>query len=268
MAIDLAPTAPPRELLAAQNSNLEDLKKSDIPDGSAHPGRTTQLASTTSPPPAAQAPAKNGSEPNHDRLFAAGQVDDWLKPIDASFPSESRDRQREFAKSPMAGAAGNIANSGGNPVTNPSQVQLASWNAPDGTSLRPVEPTVRLASRPAQTADSLATATNPQIRQTLLREAVVALAQGDTTAAIAAAQRGLAETPAQSAALYRVLGAAHYRRGEYQTAQAELAQALSLDNHDALAYFLMSATLEKLNDHQSAERFRAEAVRLDGRFGS
>ncbi len=53
MAIDLAPTAPPRELLAAQNSNLEDLKKSNIPDGSARPGRTdaTCLRDFSRPPP-------------------------------------------------------------------------------------------------------------------------------------------------------------------------------------------------------------------------
>jgi tetratricopeptide (TPR) repeat protein len=65
-----------------------------------------------------------------------------------------------------------------------------------------------------------------------------------------------------------VLGAAHYRRGEYQVAQTALAQALSLDKSDALAYFLMGSTLAKQNEHEAAAKYLAEAARLDVRFAN
>jgi tetratricopeptide (TPR) repeat protein len=183
-------------------------------------------------------------------------------PIDTQLPPGQIDHSHDISTQPAPMPSAIAASE----TPNPSRVQLASWNAPDGKPLRPVGPTVKLASRPEPSAGSAAASTNPQIRQSPLRESVVALAQGDTEAAIAAAQRGLAESSAQPSALYRVMGAAHYRRGEFQTAQGELAQALSLDNTDALSYFLMSATLEKLNEHEAAAGFRAEAARLDARF--
>ena len=101
-----------------------------------------------------------------------------------------------------------------------------------------------------------------------LQRSVEALAQGDTATAIELATAGLAQNPERPAPLYRVLGAAHYRRGEYQAAQIALAQALSLDKSDALAYFLMGSTLSKLGQSETAARCFAEAARLDPRYGS
>jgi uncharacterized protein HemY len=99
-----------------------------------------------------------------------------------------------------------------------------------------------------------------------LAKAVEWLSAGDTAAAIDAASRGLSSTPEDAAALYRVLGAAHYRQGEFEAAQAALAQALSLDKTDALAYFLMGSTLAKLNQPVAAAKQFSEAARLDARF--
>ncbi len=102
--------------------------------------------------------------------------------------------------------------------------------------------------------------------QSPLQEAVQSLAKGDTALAIDAATRGLSRTPDEAAALYRVLGTAHYRRGEYATAQTALAQALLLDKSDALTYFLMGSTLAKQNEHEAAAKYFAEAAKLDSRF--
>jgi tetratricopeptide (TPR) repeat protein len=266
MALDLVPTAAPRELLAATNTKFDELKKSSVADDPIHTDHRIQLASAVQPPAAGQQiqgsleGVAKGSSPT--RVFASDDINNWVMPIDTQLPSGQIDRSNDLSTQPAATPSAIAASA----TPSASRVQLASWNAPDGKSLRPVEPTVKLASRPEPSAGSAAAGTNPQIRQSPLRESVVALAQGDTEAAIAAAQRGLAEPSAQPAALYRVMGAAHYRRGEFHTAQGELAQALSLDNTDALSYFLMSATLEKLNEHEAAAGFRAEAARLDARF--
>jgi tetratricopeptide (TPR) repeat protein len=126
-------------------------------------------------------------------------------------------------------------------------------------------------AQPAQPAQSAQLATANLVASadaTPLERAVVALAADDTAGAIELASRGLAATPERAVALYRVLGTAHYRRGEYQAAQGALAQALSLDKSDALTYFLMGSVLDKLNDHDGAGRCYAEAARLDGRFAN
>jgi len=65
-----------------------------------------------------------------------------------------------------------------------------------------------------------------------------------------------------SADLYRTLGLAHYRRGDYDSSQLALQQALSLDNSSPLSYFLMGFTLTKLGDSEGAEwHFRQAAAR-------
>jgi len=62
-----------------------------------------------------------------------------------------------------------------------------------------------------------------------------------------------------SAAVYRVLGAAHYRRGDYKSSQVALRQALSLDKSSALSYFLMGCTLAKRGQLGSAEAHLRQA---------
>jgi tetratricopeptide (TPR) repeat protein len=118
----------------------------------------------------------------------------------------------------------------------------------------------------AQSEISANSSESPLILHDPLHRAAAALAQGDTETALDIASRGLSQNPEEASALYRVLGTAHYRRGEYQAAQAALTQALSLDKSDALSYFLMGSTLEKLAQHEAAQGYFAEAARLDGRY--
>lgn len=70
----------------------------------------------------------------------------------------------------------------------------------------------------------------------------------------------------ESGALYRMLGAARYQQGNFPAAQVALEQALSLDNADALAYFLMGSTLARLGNADAAQQHFAEAARLDPRI--
>ncbi len=133
---------------------------------------------------------------------------------------------------------------------------LPTTNPP--APIRPLAPVVQPVT--AQMAQPLAAAKDP------LEAAIAALAAGNNEAAIDAATDGLASSPEQAAQLYRVLGTAHYRRGEFQAAQSALAQALSLDKADALAYFLMGSTLAKLGEHEAAAGHLAAAARLDARF--
>ena len=67
----------------------------------------------------------------------------------------------------------------------------------------------------------------------------------------------------RSVPLFRALGTAHYRQAEYDRAQVALQQALSLDNADALTYFLLGAVREKLGDQQGSAQFIARAQQLD-----
>ncbi len=70
----------------------------------------------------------------------------------------------------------------------------------------------------------------------------------------------------EAAALFRMLGAARYQQGDFPAAQVALEQALSLDNTDALAYFLMGSTLARLGNADAARQHFAEAARLDPRI--
>jgi Flp pilus assembly protein TadD len=151
-----------------------------------------------------------------------------------------------------------------NLTTNQAEVASAAGVLPaDGTS--PASYCQQAVCLPEVPASQF----NPSDRnnpQRPLRRAVAALAQGDTAAAIAIAFAGLSETPEDSAGLYRLLGTAHYRRGEFESARSALAQAISLDNSDGLAYFLMGSTLAKLNQSEDAAWHFAEAARRDTRY--
>ena len=70
----------------------------------------------------------------------------------------------------------------------------------------------------------------------------------------------------KSAAIYRMLGVAQYRLGDYQSSQVALQQALSLDKSSALSYFLMGCTLAKLGQAESAEAHFQQARALDPRY--
>ncbi len=70
----------------------------------------------------------------------------------------------------------------------------------------------------------------------------------------------------KSAAIHRMLGAAYYRTGDYQSSQVALQQALSLDKSSALSYLLMGCTLAKLGQQEAAESNFRQARALDPRY--
>jgi len=70
------------------------------------------------------------------------------------------------------------------------------------------------------------------------------------------------------AALYRTLGTAQYRQGDYRAAQVALRKAVSLDKSHPLSYFLLSATLRKLGEEEEAARCLAQAADLDPRLAA
>lgn len=96
-------------------------------------------------------------------------------------------------------------------------------------------------------------------------DAIQALRDNRLQDSVRIAAAALAEDP-HSAALFRVLGVAEYRLGNYKAAQVAISQALSLDKSDALTYFLMGSTLVRLGQNEAAERQFAEAARLDPRY--
>jgi tetratricopeptide (TPR) repeat protein len=92
--------------------------------------------------------------------------------------------------------------------------------------------------------------------------AIQLLQHNQTDAAVDLLRHACHQFP-QSVALLRTLATAQYRRGDYESSQVALQQALSLDNNDALAYFLMGAVSEKLGDHEGAARSISRARQLD-----
>jgi tetratricopeptide (TPR) repeat protein len=69
-----------------------------------------------------------------------------------------------------------------------------------------------------------------------------------------------------SAQLYRVLGVAYYRLGDYRSSEVALRQALSLDKSSALSYLLMGCTLSKLGQFESAEAYLRQARTINPRY--
>jgi tetratricopeptide (TPR) repeat protein len=110
-----------------------------------------------------------------------------------------------------------------------------------------------------------AIATAPDDESVAVSAAVAGLRHDQPEVAAELAQSALSRWP-KSAALYRTLGMAEYRREHWQPAQAALRQALSLDNSHALSYFLLGCTLSKLGQDQEAERNFCHARQLDARY--
>ena len=79
------------------------------------------------------------------------------------------------------------------------------------------------------------------------------------------AREGARKFP-QSAGLHRLHGMAALRLGHNQEAEAALRQALSLDNSQALTYFLLGSVLDRLGKSDSAQWHLRQAAKLDGRY--
>ena len=93
-------------------------------------------------------------------------------------------------------------------------------------------------------------------------EAALRLLQhNETIAAVRLLGHACRQFP-RSVPLLRTLATAQYRQGDYESSQVALQQTLSLDNRDALAYFLMGAVREKLGDHKGAALSTAKAHEL------
>jgi Flp pilus assembly protein TadD len=112
-----------------------------------------------------------------------------------------------------------------------------------------------------------AASAHPDDQQIPLDAAVYSLRQDRPEAAIAIATAGLQNFP-DSPALYRVLGMAQYRHGDFAAARVSLGRALSLDKSNALAYFLMGSTLARLGEADAARKQFDKAARLDPRYGN
>lgn len=76
---------------------------------------------------------------------------------------------------------------------------------------------------------------------------------------------GTAQFP-QSAGLHRLHGTAALRLQRYAEAEAALQQSLSLDNSQALTYFLLGSALDRSGKSGSAQWYLRQAARLDGRY--
>jgi uncharacterized protein HemY len=95
--------------------------------------------------------------------------------------------------------------------------------------------------------------------------AVAALRRDDSLRAVQLAESALHTHP-RSPSLYRILGTAHYRRGDYEASRDALQQSRDLDNRQALTYFLLGATLEKLGETEAAGQHFERARQLDPRY--
>lgn len=95
--------------------------------------------------------------------------------------------------------------------------------------------------------------------------AVAALRRNQPALAAQMATEGI-HTIGESPDLFRTLGASQYRLGQFAEAQVSLGQSLSLDKSNALAYFLMGCTLNKLGEHEQAEEHLQRARQIDPRY--
>jgi len=118
----------------------------------------------------------------------------------------------------------------------------------------------RFEIRQAQQAD-------PADAKLPLSAAILALKHDELELAVETAQTGIKRFP-ESAGLYRTLGAAQYRLGEFKSAKDSFERAISLDKSHPLSYFLLGSTLKKLDQSEAAEAYFRQAERLDPRYSA
>lgn len=107
-----------------------------------------------------------------------------------------------------------------------------------------------------------ALAAKPHNRQLAVSAAVLPLRYNQPDLALELAQSALARLN-DDASLHRIVGLAHYRRGDFESSQLALQQALSLDNGHPLTYFLLGHTMQKLGAADTAEWCFAQARRAN-----
>jgi tetratricopeptide (TPR) repeat protein len=109
---------------------------------------------------------------------------------------------------------------------------------------------------------SAAISATPNTAAFAVAQAVQALQSNQHELSIRIVRDGI-ERFGDDAALYRTLGTAQYRQGDYPAAQVALRKAVSLDKSHPLSYFLLSATLRKLGEEEEAARCFSQAADLD-----
>ncbi len=110
-----------------------------------------------------------------------------------------------------------------------------------------------------------ATANAEQRELAEIEVAVEALNRGQSALAIDLLEPATRRTTV-TARVFRTLGTAYYRMGDYAAAQETLEQAVSLDSTSALSYFLLGSTLNKLGKQREAATHLQRAAQLDPRF--
>jgi len=95
--------------------------------------------------------------------------------------------------------------------------------------------------------------------------ALVALQYNQPALAIELLETALPAHP-DAAPLYRILGTARYRQGDFSGAQSAFARAVSLDNASALSYVLWGCSQVRLGQPEAARSSFEQAGRLDPRF--
>lgn len=108
----------------------------------------------------------------------------------------------------------------------------------------------------------------PDDPQLAVSAVVAALRAGQPEMALRLAEPAQVRFP-DSAPIHRAAGLAHFRLGRFDASQVALQQALSLDNSDALAYFLLSATLSRMGRAEEAAWHLRRAREIEPKwFGS
>jgi tetratricopeptide (TPR) repeat protein len=110
-----------------------------------------------------------------------------------------------------------------------------------------------------------AAASRPQDPQIPISAAVAALRQNHPEVAVDLLDAAASRFP-KSAAVYRALGMACYRRTDYRAAESALKQALLLDKANPLSYFLLGCTLVKLGQQPAADECFRQARLLDPKY--
>ena len=98
-----------------------------------------------------------------------------------------------------------------------------------------------------------------------LAAAVAMMREGNVRTAISILTNCAKRCPAHPKVL-PTLATAHLQVGDIEAAQVVLRQAVSLDNTDALSYFLLGHVLAKKGDHNGSSKSFQTAARLDARF--
>jgi tetratricopeptide (TPR) repeat protein len=117
----------------------------------------------------------------------------------------------------------------------------------------------------ARDAYNAAIRLEPKNSQTAVTAAVAALKHEQPELALQLAVTGLKSLP-RSAGLHRVHGTAAYKLGRFAEAEAALRQSLSLDNSQALSYFLLGSVQSRLGKHEAADGQFRHAAKLDRRY--